>query len=206
MAADLPNTVMDYIVENLQGYFNEEFEGLTETQKKQQPLYLRSVLKGPLQDDPTLRAFYFTVMPDTTLAKDNMHWRVPINSQRRGMLGIHQEHPIHEVGGRYLYMTFFLIEGWLPLQTSREKVHEVAGAGLRRLERAFARIAKDIFFQGLVTDDGMESTNAGFPQVFNNDGAHYSLQGGENEWYAQLTLRFHVYSAIERDYFETVEP
>lgn len=201
MAADMTNTILDYMVETLPLIFNAEFATLTQQQKLAQPLYLKSVIKHPLQDDPTIRAFYLAVSPDFTMASDSEHWRMPVQSLRRGKLGMHQDIPHLEVGGGFIYLNFFLIKGWLPMQSSREAAHEIAGVGLRRLERAFAMMAAGPMMQGLQTDDGMETTAGIYQQVLNSDGAHYEMQGGETEWYPQLTLRCHVYSQINREYY-----
>lgn len=196
MAFDITNTIIDYMVGQLPQEFNA---GVDDTN----PLYLRSVTRHPLQDDPTLRAFYLAVGPDISLQDTGSHWRMPLNSQRRGMLGLHQDHPTHEIGGGYLMLNFFLITGWLPMHGTRESAYQSAGEALRLLERAFGRIANNVFYTGaLVTDDGMETTDAGYPQVFNNDGGHFALRGGESEWYPQLTFRFHVYTRINRAYWE----
>ena len=201
MAADITNTILDMIVQELPQIMNAEFEGMTDAQKNKEALYLRSVVKYPLQDDPTLRAFYLAVSPDTTMDKEDNHWRMPVTSIRRGKLGIHQEHPMPEIGGGYKYINFFLVRGWLPIQGSREAAHEIAGIGLRRLEQAVSQLMNGQMYQGLETDDGMESTRAGFPQVFNHDGAHYDIIGGESEWYPQLIMRFHVYTEIRREFY-----
>lgn len=194
MAADIVNTILDAIVETYPGEFNRGLDPAD-------PLYLRSIVKAPLQDDPTLRAFYLEVGPDQAMTDDDNHWRMPMTSLRRGKLGVHQEHPMPEIGGGYKMINFFVVKGWLPMAGSREIAHGQAGTAVRRLERAFGRLAHGQFFNGLVTDDGMESTNAGFPQVHNMDGAHYALRGGDTEWYPQVSMRFHVFSEIARDYW-----
>lgn len=195
MAQDITNTILDAIIVTYPGYFNNGIN-------TDNALYLRSIVKAPLQDDPTLRAFYLEVGPDTTMMTEDTHWRMPMTSLRRGRLGQHQEHPMPEIGGGYKMINFFIVKGWLPMTGSRELAHENAGKALRRLERSFARLANSTFFNGLTTDDGMESTNAGFPQVFNMDGGHYELRGGDTEWYPQLSMRFHVFSEVVRDYWK----
>lgn len=201
MAADMTNTIMDYLVARVPEYMNAGYEDLTELEREMEPLYLRTMIKGPLNDDPTLRAFYLQVTPDTTMQDQDDHWRMPVTSIRRGKLGIHQEHPMPEVGGGYKFINFFLIQGWLPMYGNREAAHLAGGEGMRRLERALARMNTGQLFWGIETDDGMETTNAGFPQVFGNDGMHYELKGGENTWYPLLTCRFHIFSEVRREYY-----
>ncbi len=191
----MTNTILDALIVHLPSIYNSP--GMTAAD----PLYLRSVVKAPLQDDPTLRAFYLEVGPDTTMSADDNHWRMPVQSIRRGKLGVDQDKPAFEVGGGYKMINFFLIKGWLTMTGSRELAHENAGRAIRLMERAFATLANRQLFIGLTTDDGMETTNAGYPQVFNLDGMHYELKGGETEWYPQLSMRFHVYSEIKREYW-----
>lgn len=194
MAADITNTIMDAIIATYPGYFNN---GINTTN----PLYLKTILKSPLQDDPTLRAFYLEVGPDTTMATDDNHWRMPVQSIRRGKLGTDAEKPELEIGGGYKMINFFIIKGWIPMQTSRELAHENAGKAVRRLERSFARLMNSSSFRMLATDDGLEYTNSGYPNVFNIDGTHYELRGGDTEWYPQISMRFHVFTEIAREYW-----
>jgi hypothetical protein len=127
---------------------------------------------------------------------------MPVQSIRRGRLGVEQQTPEPEIGGGYKMINFFLVHGWLPTTGSRELAYANAGKALRRLERAFARLANNQFFGGITTDDGTETTGGVFPQVFGNDGAHFELTGGDAEWYPKVFLRFHVFTEIRRDYWE----
>lgn len=195
MAADIVNTIIDKIIQEYPAKFNA---GLTTSD----PLYLRSIIKNPLQDDPIVRAFYLAVGPDFTMQDPDTHWRMPVQSVRKGKLGIDQERPEIEVGGGYRMINFFIIEGWLPFTSTREQAHDRAGKALRKLEQAFSQMTNSASFRALSTDDGLEYTNAGAPQVFGNDGSHYKITGGDAEWYPRVQMRFHIYTEIRRDYWK----
>lgn len=201
MAADIINTVLDQLIVTLPGYLNAPYAAMTPEQQDAEPLYLRTCVKGPLQDDPTVRAFYLTVSPDITMMDQDTHYRMPIDSIRRGRLGINTGLPEMEIGGPYKYINFFIIEGWLPLYGSRESAHIGAGEAVRRIEQALAKMNNAQLFTALATSDGLETTNAGFPQVFGNDGSHYKLRGGDGTWYPMVSTRFHIFSAVDRDFY-----
>lgn len=195
MALDFTNTVIDYFANNLQNKMNQ---GIATND----PRFLQSVVRKPLQDDPTARAFYLEIGPDTEMTKTGGHWRMPSHSIRRGMLGLDADTPVAEIGGGFLMVNFFRIEGWTRMQGSREAAYAHAGELLRRLERSWAQIAHQAMtVQPLATNDGNETTEGVFQQVFNNDGSHFDFQGGDNEWYTQLYLRFHVFSRVNVSYW-----
>jgi hypothetical protein len=195
MAKDFVNAVMDMMIDRFPAIFNE---GLVPGNK----LYLKRVIKEPLQDDPTARAFYLMVSPDDTMAGDDNHWRMPIQSIRRGKLGVNSDIPKMEVGGGYKMINFFLIRGWLPVFQTRNAAYEAGGIALRRLEMAMARLANGPLAEGIATEDGYETSAAGYPQVFGNDGGHFELIGGETTWYPKLSMRVHVFSEIHRNYYD----
>lgn len=195
MAIDMTNTLLDFFCEQFPIRANRDLD-------ESDPLYLKEVLKGPLQDDPTLRAYYMIIQPDETLQEVASHWRVPVTAIKRGMLAANQEFPSYEIGGQFLMVNFFTMSGWLPLQDEKEDAYVLSGQALRRLEQAWAKMAQfDLFMTGVATDDGNETTQVIHPHPFTFDGGHFKLKGGESEWYGLLHLRFHVFSGINRDFY-----
>ncbi len=194
MAFDMTNTLLDFFVEQFPFYANIGVDPADQT-------YLDEVLVGPLQDDPTARAYYLIVEPDKSLMSDVTHWRVPVASIKRGMLAANQDFPNYEVGGSLLMVNFFTMSGWLPEMSSKESCYEASGKALRRLERAWAQMAEHkLYLDGVETDDGKETTQVTYPHALTFDGGHFKLRGGENQWYGTLNIRFHVFSAVDRDY------
>jgi hypothetical protein len=194
MAADMANTIMDYFVENLQSYVND---GLTVDSE----LFVEEVTRGPLQDDPTIRAYYLAISPDWPPPGRTDPWRMPVAAMSRNGLGVMQDIPNYEIGGRFLYVNFFRIEGWMNVQESRELAYENAGMASRRLEQAFTQIAHDVVdLVGLTTTDGHERTAGLFPTVFNLDGVTWKLIGGDNTWFPRIYLKFHVFSEVTQEF------
>jgi hypothetical protein len=194
MAIDMGNTVCDWFVENFATYCND---GLTD----ESPMWVDEVTRGPLQDDPTFRAYYLAVSPDWPAPGKTDPWRMPVAAMSRNGLGVMQDIPEYEVGGRFLYVNFFRIEGWLSPLDTRELAYEIAGAATRRLERAFGQVAHNIIDGvGLTTTDGHETTSNLFPTVFNLDGVTWKLTGGDNTWFPRVYLKFHVFSHVTQDF------
>lgn len=191
MAADIINAIMDEVINYYPIYLNE---GLL----PDDPEYLETIEKGPLQDDPTLRATYLIIEPD--LDAHDHGYRVPVGLQRLNDMHMINVAPMYEVGGDYLMTNFFRIGGWTPLQTSKASCYEVAGKFSRRLERAIQQFAHNQLTEGIWTDDEGETT-AGLLQMFNLNGLKFKLVGGESEWYGKVYVHFCVYSRVMNNYW-----
>lgn len=162
------------------------------------PDYLKSVEKAPLQDDPTLRATYLIVEPDQT--EDMGGYRESVGADRKNKLKNVESAPRWEVGGGYLMINYFKISGWTPQQTSKIDCFTVIGRFTRRLERSIQQMAHNEFAYGITTDDGMETTG-GMMQVFNLAGTDFKLVGGESEWYGKVVLHFGIYSQVNHAFW-----
>lgn len=194
MAYDMTNSIIDHFVSNFKDEINV---GLVSTDN----LWIKEVTRDPIQDDPTKRAPYLAIQPDKTLMEENSHYRVPVTGIRRGQISSYSDVPQQDVGGGFLMLNFFLIEGWLKRVTTREEAYLVGGGVLRRLESAFARMVHhDMELLQLTTDDGLE-TMASYPNIFGSDGGHFYLGGGDRTWLPQITFRFHLYTEIRREYW-----
>ena len=191
MAYDISNAIMDYLVDNFLDPMNE---GLL----SDDPDLLKTIEKGPLQDDPTLRASYLIVEPD--FEADPLGPRQPVGQDRKNKLKHVETAPNAEIGGNFLMVNYFKIGGWTPRALTKPLAYEQAGKYTRRLERAIQKLARTDFFYGIATDDGSETTG-GLLQVFNLNGTVCKLIGGENEWYGQSFVRFAIYSQVLNDYW-----
>lgn len=191
MAYDITNSIMDTIIDYFPVYLNE---GLLPTD----PEYLETIEKGPLQDDPTLRATFLIIEPD--MEADEYGYRVPVAATRRDDGQLRGTLPMYEVGGDYLMINYFRVGGWTPLQPSKSQAYEVAGKFARRLERSIQQLAHNELAQGIETDDGGETTG-GLLQMFNLRGLSFKLVGGENEWYGKTYVHFAVYSRVNNAYW-----
>src|SRR4051812_20816322 len=123
MAVDLLNTVIDAVIETLPVYYNE---GLTPDNK----LYLKSLVRGPLQDDPTTRSFFLTISLD-----EEEGVRMPVatlTNAKETKLG---PLPEYEIGGGYLMVNYFRLDGWTPRQSTPERNYALIGEALARVER-----------------------------------------------------------------------
>lgn len=196
MAVDFPNTVVNYILSNFQSYVNTGLD-------VDDPLYLESVVRGPLQADPTKAAYFLYISPDYPKpeeGRDGKPWRLPVAAMSRNGLGSGQDIPGYAIGGGLLYANFFRMEGWIPSQTSFEAAYDIGGQALRRLERGWTIFAHDTLDAGVLeTDDGNETVES-YPHIFNNDGAYFTTTGGSRTIFPRLCLKFHVYSRVDRDY------
>lgn len=192
MAVDIINSIMDHIVETLPGYVNE---GLNVGD----PDYLETVEKGPLQDDPTLRATYIVVEADSDADPDG--YRQPVGSSRKNKLRHVDTAPMHEIGGGLIMINYFRVGGWTPQSDDKSSAYEEIGKFTRRLERAIQKMARQDFAAGISTDDGMETTG-GMLQIFNLNGTTFKLIGGESEWYGKVYIKFAVYSKVENEYWK----
>lgn len=191
MAADITNAIMDAIIAHYPGYLNE---GLL----LNDPEYLESIEKGPLQDDPTLRATYLTIEPDPEAHKDG--YRLPVGAASREMHLVSAAIPRYEIGGDFLMVNYFRIGGWTPQRGTKSDCYEVIGQFTRRLERAIQGMARNELAQGVTTNDELETTG-GLLQVFNIVGTQFKLVGGESEWYGRVYIRFAVYSRVLNQYW-----
>lgn len=192
MAIDLTNTVIESLIEHLPRYCNE---GLT----TDDGAYLKGVMRHPLQDDPTRRSYYLTVKPGVG-EHDKLTFRKPVSSLSEAERTLLGPRPTHEVGGDFLMVNWFEIEGWTPRRQDAQKNFELVGRALRQLERAIQRMQRDEFFARLATDDGNETT-AGLLQCFNSYDRGFKVLGGESERYGQVWLRFVLYSAVANEYW-----
>ena len=183
---------MDYYIEHFGEAMNS---GWTE----EDPSWLKTIERGPLQDDPTKRAGYLVITPDKDI--DPQGYRQPVGSQRKNRLHIPDAAPDWEVGGGFLMINYFKIEGWTPRQRSKDDAYYLAGMVDRRLERTVQIMARKDLFQGVSTDDGMETTG-GLQQIFNLNGSTYGLIGGEKEWYGKVHISFGIYSQISNQYWK----
>lgn len=181
---------MDALIATLPTRVND---GLTD----RNPLFLRTIDKEPLQDDPTRRAYYLCIGPDREKGA-----RKALNAISATALDALQPVPQYEVGGSFLMANFFKIEGWIPRQTSKEAVYDISGDAARRLERAFMQMMREEFFLGVATDD-LNETTRGMIQVFNHEGLEIKPVGGEREWYATVSIRFHVWSGVVNSYWRS---
>ena len=191
MADNITNAIMEAYIADLSDYLNE---GLL----SDDPRYVRSIEKGPLQDDPTLRAGFLIVEPDPTIDPDG--YRQPVGSDRKNKLKMVESAPSWEVGGGFLMVNYFKISGWTPKASSKGDVYDQIGSYTRRLERALQRMARNELMAGITTDDGDETTG-GLIQVFNLNGTIFSIVGGENEWYGKVSVHFGVYSQVSNRYW-----
>lgn len=196
MAVDFPNTVVNYFLTGFQAFVND---GLLATD----PLYLDTIVRGPLQDDPTKKAYYLTICPDYPKPgeeRTSRPWRMPVSAMSRSGLGSGQDTPAPTVGGTFLYVTYFRMEGWMPSQGGFPAAYDMGGQALRRLERGWTMFAHDVLDAGLLmTDDEME-TIAPHPNIFNFDGASFTTTGGGLTVFPRLYLKFHVFSQIDQRY------
>lgn len=188
MAADITNAILDLLIERLPPAVNE---GLLSTD----PIYLTSIERGPLQDDPTMRATFLTVAPD-----EERGFRKPVVAVREDDYLVRANLPRYEVGGDFLFVNYFVIRGWTPISGDKEAVYLTGGRFLRRVETALMRLARDGGFADITTDDEMETT-AGLDQTFALSQSSFDTIGGESEWYARVLLHFHVYSRVRNDYW-----
>lgn len=191
MAADITNSIMDAIIDYFPVYLND---GLLPTD----PEYLETIEKGPLQDDPTLRATFLIIEPDMEIHDHG--FRVPVSVGASSREHQRMTAPMYEVGGDYLMMNFFRIGGWTPLQRTKASCYEVAGVFARRLERAVQQFAYNELAEGIATDDDAETTG-GLLQMFNLGGVSFKLIGGESEWYGKTYIHFCVYSRVLNQYW-----
>jgi hypothetical protein len=191
MALDIVNGIMDAIIDYFPVYLNE---GLL----PDDPDYLETIEKGPLQDDPTQRATFLIIEPDMDAHENG--YRVPVGMQRMNDMRMTNTAPMYEVGGGYLMMNFFRVGGWTPLQTTKTSCYEIAGKFARRLERSIQQMAHNELFEGITTDDEGETTG-GLMQMFNLNGLKFKLVGGESEWYGKVYVHFCVYSRVENNYW-----
>lgn len=191
MAVDMINSIMDHIVEKLPSYINE---GLN----IDDPDYLETVEKGPLQDDPTQRATYIVVEVDQDADPDG--YRQPVGSSRKNKLRHVDTAPMHEVGGGFVMINYLRVAGWTPQADDKTTAYEEIGKFTRRLERSLQKMARHDFYSGISTDDGMETTG-GMIQVFNLNGTTFKLIGGESEWYGKVYIKFAVYSLVHNEYW-----
>jgi hypothetical protein len=183
---------MESIVDHYLSYMNE---GLN----LDDPDYLQTIEKGPLQDDPTLRASFLIIEPDQN--EDIGGYRQSVGAERKNKLKNVESAPQWEVGGGFLMLNYFKISGWSPQATSKQDSYTVIGRFTRRLERAIQMMARNEFALGVETDDGFETTG-GMIQVFNLNGTSFKLVGGENEWYGKVTIHFAIYSKILNSYWQ----
>lgn len=190
MAYDITNTILDTLIAELPSRVNE---GLLTTD----PEYLETIERGPLQDDPTVRASFLVVYPDR-----DRGFRQPVVAVREDDYLVRANLPRYEVGGGYLFVNYFVLEGWTPLSDTRENDYLIAGKFLRRVETALLRLARDGAFLDITTDDEQETT-AGLSQAFALSESSFRYIGGENEWYAKVVLRFHVYSQVKPTYYRS---
>ena len=191
MAYDITNSITQSIVDHFLDYMNE---GLNLSD----PDYVQTVEKGPLQDDPTLRASFLIVEPDSN--EDLGGFRQPVGAARKNKLKDVESAPQWEVGGWFLMVNYFLISGWTPQAQTKADCYENIGKYTRRLEKAIQMMARHEFAVGISTDDGQETTG-GLMQVFNLNGSSFKLVGGENEWYGKVTIHFGLYSRILNSYW-----
>ena len=126
---------------------------------------------------------------------------MPVNSIRRGKLGMGSEVPELEVGGGMKFINFMIMEGWTPKADSREAAYVNGHQALSRIELSLLTMARSQFFAGITTDDGREST-ADIVQVFGYDGGRATVIGGDREWYGRFRLRFHFYSELHNEWFQ----
>lgn len=192
MAYDITNSIMDYFIEKFPDVLNS---GATE----EDPDWLKSIERGPLQDDPTKRAVFLTIEPDKDV--DPQGYRQPVGSQRKNRLHIPDAAPDWEVGGGFLMINYFKITGWTPRQSTKNDAYNLAAKMLRRIERGVQIFQRKDIMQGIETDDGFETTG-GQQQIYNLNGSTYSLVGGENEWYGKVHISFGVYSKIDNQYWK----
>lgn len=191
MAIDITNSIMDALIDYIPVYINE---GLL----PDDPEYLETIEKGPLQDDPTQRATYIIIEPDMEIHEHG--YRVPVGVNRNDKMHMPLAAPSYEIGGGYLMMNFFRIGGWTPVQTSKSACYEVAGKFSQRLERSLQQCSYNEIFEGISTDNESETTGGIF-QMFNLNGSSIKLVGGENEWYSKAYIHFCVYSRVKNDYW-----
>lgn len=191
MAYDITNAIMDTFIDYVPGYINE---GLL----PDDPDWLETIEKGPLQDDPTVRATYLIIEPDYEVDGDG--YRQPVGSIRKNKLRHAETAPQHEIGRGAVMVNYFRIGGWTPRSSSKAELYETGGKFARRLERAVQQIARDVLPQGVTTDDELESTK-GLLQMFNLNGTEMKPKGGESEWYAVVYVKFAVYSVVEYAYW-----
>lgn len=199
MAYDIINAIIDTMTDPNTGIKNLVNEGLISTN----PIYLRTIDRPPLQDDPTRRSYYLCVGPEITGNPDD-HYRMPVSSVRRGKLGMGTELPQHELNGAMRFINFFTIEGWTPRAASRVLVYEQGMEALARLEMALFKLQHSDFFYGIETEDQRESTGS-MMQAFGYDGGRFTPLGGDSEWYGRIHIRFHIYSELQQAWFRGEE-
>jgi hypothetical protein len=188
LAADLTNTVIEVLITQLPPLVND---GLA----PDDPMYLKILVRGPLQDDPTRKAFFLTVQGDVEAG-----FRKPLSSltePERARVG---PTPSYEIGGDFLMVNWFKLEGWTPRRNRADLNYQLAGEALRRVERAVQSLERRDFFETLATDDGMETT-ANLVQCFNALDRNFKVIGGETERYGKLWLQFVLFSAVDNDYW-----
>jgi hypothetical protein len=192
MAYDMTNALMEAFILYLPDYLNE---GLIDTND----IFLETIEKGPLQDDPTKRASFLVIEPDMDADPDG--YRQPVGIQRRNKLHVADSAPQYEVGGGFLMINYFKISGWTPRASTKAVAYTNIGKHTRRLERGIQRMARRVLPDGIATDDETEST-FGLLNVFNLNGTIFKLVGGENEWYGKVYVSFAVYSRIDNEYWK----
>lgn len=191
MAYDITNAIMDLFIDHLPAYVNE---GLL----PDDPDWLETIEKGPLQDDPTIRATYLIIEPDQDADEDG--FRQPVGSIRKNKLRHVETAPQHEIGRGALMINYFRVGGWTPKTDSKIELYEIAGRFSRRVERGVQQVARNELVEGVETEDGMETTR-GLVNLYNLNGTVFVPKGGENEWYSQVYVKFAVYSLVDFKYW-----
>lgn len=196
MAFDITNAIIDRFAEENDGLLSVVNAGLL----TDDPTYLKTISRGPLQDDPTRRAFYICIEPESDPDKPDDFYRMPVSSVRRGKLGVGSELPQIEVGGGLKFINFFTLDGWTPKANTRELSYEQGCKALARLEIALFKMQRTDFYYGISTEDGRETTGD-MVQIFGYDGGKSTPLGGDREWYSRIRMRFHMFSELSNRFF-----
>jgi hypothetical protein len=188
VAVDFTNTAIDLLIETLPDLVND---GLVTTD----PLYLKRVVRYPLQNDPTTQSFFLTIGPDVEAGFRKQ--LAALTSLERTKLG---PIPDYEIGGDFLMVNWFKLEGWTPKRRNPQDNYHLAGGSLRAVERAMQRLVREGFFAQLTTDDGNESTQD-MENTFNTLDRGFSPIGGENERYNKMWFNFALFSGVANEFW-----